>query len=71
VRYLPPATTQYKNKRGGKIMAVFKPTNCSPYLTAFDMLNLDNGVYYFSCKIDTSNTKVGGYSITIYDNDNN
>ena len=52
-------------------MAVFKPTNCSPYLTAFDMLNLDNGVYYFSCKIDTSNTKVGGYSITIYDNDNN
>lgn len=52
-------------------MAVFKPTNCSPYLTAFDMLNIDNGIYYFSCKIDTSNTNIGGYSITIYDNDNN
>ena len=52
-------------------MAVFKPTNCSPYLTAFDMLNIDNGIYYFSCKIDTSNTNIGGYSITIYDKDNN
>lgn len=52
-------------------MAVFKPTNCSPYLTAFDITYLDEGPIYFQCKIDTSNTKVDGYAITVYDNDNN
>ena len=52
-------------------MAVFKPTNCSPYLTAFDITYLDEGPIYFQCKIDTSNTKIDGYAITIYDNDNN
>lgn len=51
-------------------MAVFKPTNCSPYLTAFDITYLDEGPIYFQCKIDTSNTKIDGYAITIYDNDN-
>lgn len=52
-------------------MAVFKPTNCSPYLTAFDITYLGEGPIYFQCKIDTSNTKIDGYAITIYDNDNN
>lgn len=52
-------------------MAVFKPTNCSPYLTAFDITYLDEGPIYFQCKIDTSNTKIDGYAITIYDRDNN
>ena len=52
-------------------MAVFKPTNCSPYLTAFDITYLDEGPIYFQCKIDTSNTKIDGYAITIYDSDNN
>ena len=52
-------------------MAVFKPTNCSPYLTAFDITYLDEGPIYFQCKIDTSNTKIDGYAITVYDNDNN
>ena len=52
-------------------MAVFKPTNCSPYLTAFDITYLDEGPIYFQCKIDTSNTKIDGYAITIYDVDNN
>ena len=52
-------------------MAVFKPTNCSPYLTSFDITYLDEGPIYFQCKIDTSNTKIDGYAITVYDNDNN
>ena len=52
-------------------MAVFKPTNCLPYLTAFDITYLDEGPIYFQCKIDTSNTKIDGYAITIYDSDNN
>lgn len=52
-------------------MAVFKPTNCSPYLTAFDITYLDEGPIYFQCKIDTSNIKIDGYAITVYDNDNN
>lgn len=51
-------------------MAVFKPTNCSPYLTAFDITYLDDGPIYFQCKIDTSNTKIDGYSITIYNEEN-
>lgn len=52
-------------------MAVFKPTNCSPYLTSFDITYLEEGPIYFQCKIDTSNTKIDGYAITVYDNDNN
>lgn len=51
-------------------MAVFKPTNCSPYLTSFDITYLDEGPIYFQCKIDTSNTKIDGYAITVYDSDN-
>lgn len=51
-------------------MAVFKPTNCSPYLTAFDITYLDEGPIYFQCKIDTSNTNIDGYAITVYDGDN-
>ena len=51
-------------------MAVFKPTNCSPYLTAFDITYLDEGPIYFQCKIDTSNTNIDGYAITVYDSDN-
>lgn len=51
-------------------MAVFKPTNCSPYLTSFDITYLNEGPIYFQCKIDTSNTNIDGYSITVYDSDN-
>lgn len=51
-------------------MAVFKPTNCSPYLTSFDITYLNEGPIYFQCKIDTSNTNIDGYAITVYDSDN-
>lgn len=51
-------------------MAVFKPTNCSPYLTSFDITYLEEGPIYFQCKIDTSNTNIDGYAITVYDSDN-
>lgn len=51
-------------------MAVFKPTNCSPYLTSFDITYLNERPIYFQCKIDTSNTNIDGYAITVYDSDN-
>lgn len=49
-------------------MAIYKPTDCSPFNGTFD-LSSDLPII-FECKIDTSNSPVTGYSIEIYDSNN-
>lgn len=53
-------------------MAVYKPTNCQPYLTTFDLMDCINESTptLFECKVDTSNTKVTAYAITLYNSEN-
>ena len=50
-------------------MAVYKPTYCYPYLEAVD-LAIPDGEKYFTCQIDTSNNKITGYRVELY-NENN
>lgn len=50
-------------------MAVYKPTYCYPYLEPVD-LTIPDGEKYFTCQIDTSNVKVTGYRVELY-NENN
>lgn len=49
-------------------MAIYKPTDCSPFNGTFD-LSSDLPIV-FECKIDTSNSPVTGYSIEIYNSSN-
>lgn len=49
-------------------MAIYKPTDCSPFNGTFD-LSSDLPII-FECKIDTSNSPVAGYSIEIYNSNN-
>lgn len=49
-------------------MAVFKPTDCSPFSGCFDMY-ADKPIF-LECKVDTSNTVIKGYKIEIYNEDN-
>ncbi len=49
-------------------MAIYKPTDCSPFNGTFD-LSADLPIV-FECKIDTSNSLVTGYSIEIYNSNN-
>ncbi len=49
-------------------MAIYKPTDCSPFNGTFD-LSADLPII-FECKIDTSNSPVTGYSIEIYNSNN-
>lgn len=49
-------------------MAIYKPAYCSPFLTGFDV---NDKPQYIECKIETSNTNITAYSLTIYDNNNN
>ena len=49
-------------------MAIYKPTDCSPFNGTFD-LSADLPIV-FECKIDTSNSPVMGYSIEIYNSNN-
>jgi hypothetical protein len=71
----PPPTHYlfYKKQIGGFIMAIFKPVNCIPYSSTFDISK--ERPYYFECLIDCSNKQEGlevnGYSLTILDEDNN
>lgn len=54
-------------------MAVYKPTNCLPYLTTFDLEQSRIPPYnpeIFECKVDTSNKNVTAYAITVYNNNN-
>ena len=50
-------------------MAIYKPTDCNPFNGTFDIV-ADLPII-FECKVDTSNTTVTGYSIEIYDSNNN
>ena len=50
-------------------MAIYKPTDCSPFNGTFDA-TADKPII-FECKVDTSNTKVTGYTIETYDSDTN
>jgi hypothetical protein len=54
-------------------MAIFKPVNCIPYSSTFDISK--ERPYYFECLIDCSNKQEGlevnGYALTILDEDNN
>lgn len=50
-------------------MAVYKPTYCYPYLESVD-LTIPDGEKYFTCQIDTSNIKITGYRVGLY-NENN
>lgn len=50
-------------------MAIYKPTDCNPFNGTFD-ITADLPII-FECKVDTSNTTVTGYSIEIYDSNNN
>lgn len=50
-------------------MAVYKPTDCSPFNGTFDVVQ--DLPIFFECKVDTSNSQVTAYTIEIYDNDNN
>lgn len=53
-------------------MAIYKPTDCSPFNGTFDISkNSADLPIIFECKVDTSNTIVMGYSIEIYDSNNN
>lgn len=49
-------------------MAIYKPTDCSPFNGTFD-LSADLPIV-FECKVDTSNSPVTGYSIEIYNSNN-
>ena len=48
-------------------MAIYKPSNCVPFLTAQDL----SQPFDISCELNTSNEIVTGYKIKILDNDNN
>jgi hypothetical protein len=50
-------------------MAVYKPTYCYPYLESVDLI-IPDGEKYFTCQIDTSNIKITGYRVELY-NENN
>lgn len=50
-------------------MAVYKPTYCYPYLESVD-LTIPDGEKYFTCQIDTSNIKITGYRVELYNGNN-
>lgn len=47
-------------------MAVYKPSNCRPFLNAIDLTKSQT----IQCEINTSNTKITGYKLKILDNSN-
>lgn len=48
-------------------MAIYKPSNCSPFLGAVDLTK----PVYLQCDVNTSNVEITGYKIRILDNNNN
>lgn len=57
-------------------MAVYKATYCYPFLNTFDgrvtaTTEMTTPAQYLKCKIETSNKIITGYSIEIYDENNN
>lgn len=52
-------------------MAIYKPTNCTPFLTTFDcQIEATDDPVFFECRIDSSNRNAVGYSVTVYDENN-
>lgn len=47
-------------------MAIYKPSNCSPFLSCLDLTKAQN----ISCELNTSNELVTGYKIRILDSNN-
>lgn len=47
-------------------MAIYKPSNCSPFLTCLDLTKAQD----ITCELNTSNELVTGYKIKILDNNN-
>ena len=58
-------------------MAVYKSTRCYPFMNNIDIriaqTNASNAypAQFLTCKVDTSNKNVTGYSIRVLDEDNN
>lgn len=52
-------------------MAVYKATYCYPFLGSCDLRVAPGETQWITCKVDSSNKKVTGYRISIYDEDNN
>lgn len=50
-------------------MAVYKPTDCMPSGNSFDAIN--NRPIFIECKVDTNNSVVNGYSLEVFDEENN
>lgn len=48
-------------------MAVYKPSNCVPFLSCWDLTQNQ----YISCELNSSNELITGYKIKIFDVDNN
>lgn len=52
-------------------MAVYKATYCYPFLGSCDIRVAPRETQWITCKVDSSNKKITGYRITIYDENNN
>lgn len=52
-------------------MAVYKATYCYPFLGSCDIRVAPKETQWITCKVDSSNKKITGYRITIYDENNN
>ena len=48
-------------------MAIYKPSNCSPFLNSLDLTEPQ----HIQCELNTSNMDVSGYKLRILDNKNN
>lgn len=51
-------------------MAVYKATYCYPFLGSCDIRVAPGETQWITCKVDSSNKKITGYRITIYDESN-
>lgn len=51
-------------------MAVYKATYCYPFLGSCDIRVAPKETQWITCKVDSSNKKITGYRITIYDENN-
>lgn len=51
-------------------MAVYKATYCYPFLGSCDIRVAPKEAQWITCKVDSSNKKITGYRITIYDENN-
>ena len=52
-------------------MAVYKATYCYPFLGSCDIRVAPGETQWITCKVDSSNKKITGYRITVYDENNN